>query len=391
LLRAKESANASSVAIRSGDGGDVKRRVNVSDLRRVSRLVLGLASCGWGCTARAPAPGAGNPAAVGTGGSAAPAPSGGGSAATGGGGAPAAAHVAMGLGGSSPMGAGGSAANADAGGLLAVDAATAPVDGGSPAPGDGAMPAAVVPHLVIAGIGVSDLAKSTAFYTDVMGMKPVRIVKRDDRDEQVMHYSVGKGSDLVLMHYKDARSYTNIPAKVVFYFPDVNAQIQKVTTAGYPLTMAPIPFAGAVVGMSQDPDGYTIEMVQQNDPEPFFLAVGIGVSNLDASLAFYTTVMGMKMTDEYALGTLDEKVMQFEGTKGSGVVLMRYNDLAQRNYKDNPVKQQYGMPDAAAFTKRIAQAGFTVLREPSPLPALDNHTVGVAKDPDGYLLEFVQE
>lgn len=117
-------------------------------------------------------------------------------------------------------------------------------------------------------------------------------------------------------------------------------------------------------------------------------AVGIGVSNLERSLDFYTRVLGMKKTRTFELATMDEIVVSYEGRPS--IVLMHWTDGSQRNYKDNPVKLVFYVADPVAVTNRIRAEGLEIVREPTPVPTLNNAIVGLAKDPDGYVIELLQ-
>ena len=78
------------------------------------------------------------------------------------------------------------------------------------------------------------------------------------------------------------------------------------------------------------------------------------------------------------------------GGAGLGVVVMSYNDGVSRNYKDNPVKVVFRVPNASESIARLEQIGTTIVQQVSQVPQLNGAQVGVAKDPDGYALEFVQ-
>jgi predicted enzyme related to lactoylglutathione lyase len=69
-------------------------------------------------------------------------------------------------------------------------------------------------------------------------------------------------------------------------------------------------------------------------------ALGIGVSDLDRSVDFYTRVLGMQRLMTFTLPYMDEVL--------------------------------------------------EVTREPTPVPELGDAVVGLAKDPDGYVIELLQ-
>jgi lactoylglutathione lyase len=117
-------------------------------------------------------------------------------------------------------------------------------------------------------------------------------------------------------------------------------------------------------------------------------AVGIGVSDLARSAAFYKEALGMTETMTFKLDYMDEIVLNHEGR--NAVVLMHYTDGSARNYKDNPVKLVFYVSDPKAVATRIRALGCEVTREPAPIETLNGATVGLAKDPDGYVVELLQ-
>jgi len=118
----------------------------------------------------------------------------------------------------------------------------------------------------------------------------------------------------------------------------------------------------------------------------FLTAVGIGVSDLDRSEAFYRDVLGMKRTGTFHLDDMDEVMLAHEGR--NAVVLMHYTDGSARNYRDNPVKLVFYVTDPKLFADRIRGAGLEVTREPEPVANLG--VICLAKDPDGYVIELIQ-
>ena len=72
-----------------------------------------------------------------------------------------------------------------------------------------------------------------------------------------------------------------------------------------------------------------------------------------------------------------------------GVVYGSTNDTGT-DVKDNPVKLVFYVADPVAVAKRIRAEGLEIVREPTPLPSFNNAIVGLAKDPDGYVIELLQ-
>lgn len=117
-------------------------------------------------------------------------------------------------------------------------------------------------------------------------------------------------------------------------------------------------------------------------------AVGIGVSDMKSSVDFYSRVIGMKVMQTFELDHMDETVLAFEGR--TAVVLMHYTDGSKQNYTNNPVKLVFYFTDPKAVAARIRAAGLEITREPEPLPSFGNAIVGLAKDPDGYVIELLE-
>jgi lactoylglutathione lyase len=154
-------------------------------------------------------------------------------------------------------------------GESATPAAPAP----TPAPETAAAPPPQKdPLLSAVGIGVSDLAKSTDFYVNVMGMEKIRSIKIDYMDEEILGYPDGE-SYIVLMHWTDGspRNYKDLPIKIVTRVKDPVALAAKIKAAGYEITREPQPseqVGGAIVGFAKDPDGYMLELLPLRQPTP---------------------------------------------------------------------------------------------------------------------------
>ena len=121
-------------------------------------------------------------------------------------------------------------------------------------------------RLGAAGIGVTDLRRSSDFYTEVFGLSFVTKMKLADMDEIILSMD-GRGAALVLMCHKDgvARDLANTGGKIVFYVPDPRATVELARERGAPVVREaiPIPELGdAVVGFVRDPDGHLVEILQ---------------------------------------------------------------------------------------------------------------------------------
>ena len=120
----------------------------------------------------------------------------------------------------------------------------------------------------------------------------------------------------------------------------------------------------------------------------FLTAVGIGVSDLERSEAFYRDVLGMKRMMVFKLDYMDEVMLAHEGR--NAVILMHYTDGSKPNYRDNPVKLVFYVTDPVALAGRVRAAGLEITREPAPVETLGGAVICLAKDPDGYVIELIQ-
>jgi lactoylglutathione lyase len=123
-------------------------------------------------------------------------------------------------------------------------------------------------------------------------------------------------------------------------------------------------------------------------PAENLAAVGIGVSDMARSEDFYTRVLGMQVQQRIDLPHLQEVVVGYEGR--TSVVLMHWLDGSNPNYRNNPVKLVFFVPDAKTLMERIRGDGLPVTREAAVMPEFNNMVIGLAEDPDGYVVEFLQ-
>jgi lactoylglutathione lyase len=122
--------------------------------------------------------------------------------------------------------------------------------------------------------------------------------------------------------------------------------------------------------------------------DPLLSAVGIGVSDLAKSTDFYVSVMGMEKIRSYHLDYMDEEVLGYLDAE-SYIVLMHWTDGSKRSYKDLPIKVVTRTSDPAALQEKIRAAGYAITREYAPSAQVGGSSVGLAKDPDGYILEIL--
>jgi len=69
--------------------------------------------------------------------------------------------------------------------------------------------------------------------------------------------------------------------------------------------------------------------------------------------------------------------------------LMHWLDGSQRNYKANAVQLAFFVADPRAMIAKIRAEGLPIQREAEAMPEFNNMVVGLADDPDGYVVEFL--
>jgi len=119
-------------------------------------------------------------------------------------------------------------------------------------------------------IRVSDLDRSLAFYTDVLGMKLLR--KKDYPAGEFTLAFVGYGDEessaVIELTYNWGRSdYTLGDAfgHIAIGATDIAAVCDKVRAAGFKVTREPGPMkhGGSVIAFVEDPNGYKIELIER--------------------------------------------------------------------------------------------------------------------------------
>jgi lactoylglutathione lyase len=121
-----------------------------------------------------------------------------------------------------------------------------------------------------------------------------------------------------------------------------------------------------------------------------FAATGIVVSDLERSVEFYTSVVGMKETQRFDVPDMHllEVIMSFPGGGGGALVLMKYTDDAPHDYVDIGGKLVFSVDDPVALIEAARAAGCEVIREPAENPGFG--ILGFVNDLDGYALEVLQ-
>ncbi len=123
--------------------------------------------------------------------------------------------------------------------------------------------------------------------------------------------------------------------------------------------------------------------------QPYVDTAGIGVSDLAASTSFYNGVMGLNIVSAGvdAGDRVETKLKDYRPT-GNNVVLMHYDDPAI-SYANHPVKLVFAVPNAQTIYDAIIAAGGAGFSAPVLVESM-GYKIGMALDPDGYLLELIE-
>jgi lactoylglutathione lyase len=119
----------------------------------------------------------------------------------------------------------------------------------------------------------------------------------------------------------------------------------------------------------------------------------IRVLDLEASLKFYTDILGMfvKSRQDYESGRFTLVFVAYESNPDVAIELTHNWDQTEPYTHGSGFGHiALNAPDIYSICDAIKQAGGTVTREPGPMAHGTTH-IAFVKDPDGYLIELVQK
>ena len=119
------------------------------------------------------------------------------------------------------------------------------------------------------GIEVSDLARSEAFYVELLGFRKLREHHFVDTDRALVFLELG-GVCVELLGGGEHTPYVEAPGiqcgykHLALVTEDVDGDVARVQAAGYTVRLAPtdIPLVNARIAFVEDPDGIPIELWQ---------------------------------------------------------------------------------------------------------------------------------
>jgi lactoylglutathione lyase len=119
----------------------------------------------------------------------------------------------------------------------------------------------------------------------------------------------------------------------------------------------------------------------------------IRVGNLDASLAFYTGPLGMRLLrkKDYPSGEFTLAFVGYGDEASSAVIELTYN-WGKSSYEkgDGFGHIALSATDIGAVCDAVRTAGYRVTREPGPMKH-GGSVIAFVEDPDGYKIELIEK
>ena len=145
-------------------------------------------------------------------------------------------------------------------------------------------------------------AKMIDFYARVLSLRPLQPIDLGGGAQMIL-FGIGSGQIKLAAGLKEGRQYhlggvnegTGIRL-ITFFFPDEAAVVARFQALGYPAPAFTDNGDGARAALVQDPGGFTLQLViAPNAPAEAYarVEVGINVSDLEKSRAFYRDFVGL--------------------------------------------------------------------------------------------------
>ncbi|CDK98407.1 glyoxalase I, Ni-dependent [Magnetospirillum gryphiswaldense MSR-1 v2] len=118
----------------------------------------------------------------------------------------------------------------------------------------------------------------------------------------------------------------------------------------------------------------------------------IRVGNLDASIDFYTRLLGMKLLrrQDYPDGRFTLAFVGYGDEADNTVIELTHNwDTASYDLGTGFGHVALGVPDIHATCAQLAQAGAKITRPPGPMKH-GSTIIAFIEDPDGYKIELIE-
>eukprot|EP00178_Gracilaria_changii_P026533 TRINITY_DN816_c0_g1_i2.p2 TRINITY_DN816_c0_g1~~TRINITY_DN816_c0_g1_i2.p2 ORF type:complete len:303 (+),score=32.46 TRINITY_DN816_c0_g1_i2:213-1121(+) len=239
---------------------------------------------------------------------------------------------------------------------------------------------------------VGDLDASRKFL-EALGMTCLR--ERDVPSEKYTNVFYGYGSERKGEHFSLELTYNygvdsyDIGTGFGHFgvaVEDAARTVEKVRQAGFKVTreIEPVKGGSSVIAFVEDPTGYKFEIIQRKQRDPL-CQVMLRVTDLDKTISFYEA-MGMKVlrkrdNPEYKYTLV---FMGFGPEEDNTVLELTFN-YGENTYTPGTGYAQIAVstPDVYEAAEQIKNNGFTLAREPGPVPGIGTKICAV-RDPDGW-------
>jgi lactoylglutathione lyase len=115
----------------------------------------------------------------------------------------------------------------------------------------------------------------------------------------------------------------------------------------------------------------------------------LNVSNMDRSIDFYTSKLGLKLTSRREVKQNNAEIAFLKDENGGAIELTQWRDKKSLAEGDNFDHIAFAVNDVAAEIERLKAGGVAVAMEPFSLQG-STSKIAFIKDPDGNWLELIQ-
>ena len=116
----------------------------------------------------------------------------------------------------------------------------------------------------------------------------------------------------------------------------------------------------------------------------------LNVSDLDRSIKFYTSQLGLRLTDRHEIKQNNAEIAFLSDETGGAIELTHWRDKKVLNEGDNFDHIALGVDDVVAAIEQLKARGIVIAMEPFSLQG-STSKIAFIKDPDGNWLELIEE
>lgn len=123
------------------------------------------------------------------------------------------------------------------------------------------------------------------------------------------------------------------------------------------------------------------------------LHIMLRVKNLEASVTFYTEILGMRVLrkKDYTEGRFTLVFLGFQNELKATVLELTYNWDEQHYQKGNSFGHlAVAIDDIQEFCQMAREAGVPIKREPAPMKFDASEMIAFIEDPDGCSVEIIE-